>query len=228
MEIEETRRASALQAVRVSRRGFVLGGMAATVSLGMPVAAWAAPGDGSSAADKATVEKGQRAARALRSGQLSENGWLIESQANAGGGVWNRGIPGTPLSIDLSSSVAGNLLLYVTARLYKEVREFPQEGLVGFVGEGGRVHAQSNHRSGTAINLSFSMGRRVTGSFFTPSEVSLVEDIVSSTQGVIVWAGASGVPPARRNESYFDIAIGPDSPKALDVARRLTPWGVIK
>lgn len=226
----ESQACSSFRTEGVSRRVLMLGATSAALLGGFPSTAWAAPETGSLAADKEKARAAQQAARALRPGEVSENGWPIETRTNAGGGVWTRPVPGTSLSIDLSSSVAGSLLLYVIARVHKEVLELSQEDLVGFpdVTLKSHVRPRSNHRSGTAVNLSFSAGRRPRGSFFAPADASLIEEIVSSTQGVVAWGGSSRVRETQRNETYFDIAVGPDTSAALDVAKTLTPWGVLK
>lgn len=230
MESKESPSLSSGRSGGVSRRALMLSGMTGILAGGLPAVAWAAPGEKSLASNRARVEEGQRAVRALRPGEVSENGWPIETQANAGGSVWTRTVPGTSLSIELSSSVAGSLLLYVIARVHKEVMELPQEGLVGFLGQSilSQVRPRSNHRSGTAVNVSFSTGARTPGSFFAPPDTSLIEEIVSSTRGVVSWGGSPKVRGTQRNESYFDIAIGPENPSVLDVAMELSPWGVIK
>lgn len=160
----------------------------------------------------------QRAARdRVLAGRSSENGWPIEKGVGIGGSIWPWPIEGCDATWDGSISTLV-VMSHVVRRFHYEVEDVGQGELTGYIEPQGQVVGfESNHASGTAVDIkpaSFPKGAR--NGFYTHQKAAIL-DIVRECGGVVAWGGQMS--PVC--ESHFQIDVGPDDARLSTLVERL-------
>ncbi|WP_399888900.1 hypothetical protein ACGH7X_26565 [Streptomyces sp. BBFR51] len=189
----------------MSRRGLMGGGAGALAAVTLGSTAAAPP---AAAAPRAEPE--------WREG-TSANGWKVLAEADTeeylveGSGVTVRLAPGDP-------SV---LLLHVARRFHYEIDALRAGDLQGHGTSRLVSHPfESNHLSGTAMNIrprAYPLG---VGGGLYPAELVVIRDILAELDGTVAWGGDLPTP----KESHFAIALPPTHPKTKRVARTIRGW----
>ncbi|MEU1037562.1 hypothetical protein [Streptomyces sp. NPDC005907] len=152
----------------------------------------------------------------------SANGWEMEKVADGGGSVWTRPVAGTGLKVAVRIGDVQSVLVHVIRRFHYEVETLNAGDIVGY-GKPSRVLAarhESNHASGTAVDLlpgSYPVGAK--GGLF-PTQVDVIRDILADCEGVVAWGG--DLRPA--HEGHFEIRVGPGDPRLAAVAAKVRRW----
>ncbi|WP_329335913.1 M15 family metallopeptidase [Streptomyces sp. NBC_01352] len=189
----------------VSRRRFVGGGagILGVVTLGSVL----------SAAPAVAVPKSGREWRE----DSTANGWRVLTEADAE----EYRVEGSGLAIRLAAGDAAVLLLHVARRFHYEIDALRTGDLHGHSTSRLVNHPfESNHLSGTAINIrphAYPLG--VSGGLY-PAELVVIRDILAELGGTVAWGGDFTTP----KESHFEIALAPTHPKVKGVARTIRGW----
>ncbi len=189
----------------VSRRRFVGGGagILGVVTLGSVL----------SAAPAVAVPKAGREWRE----DSTANGWRVLTEADAE----EYRVEGSGLAIRLAAGDAAVLLLHVARRFHYEIDALRTGDLHGHSTSRLVNHPfESNHLSGTAINIrphAYPLG--VSGGLY-PAELVVIRDILAELGGTVAWGGDFTTP----KESHFEIALAPTHPKVKGVARTIRGW----
>ncbi|TYK50753.1 M15 family metallopeptidase [Actinomadura decatromicini] len=188
-------------------------------ALAAPASAAPGPGPKKEAALKKSIEK----ARArVETGRRSANGWSMEKRVDAGGSIWTKKVPGSDVSVALRIGDAAIVLTHVIRRFHYEIDTLENGDVVGFkpprlLFEHGW---ESNHSSGTAIDIRpgwYPDGAK--GGFF-PHELVTIRDILADCEGAVKWGGDFATPA----ESHFQIDVRPDDALLRKVADKLRGW----
>jgi|GEM_PF-6726263 hypothetical protein len=203
-----------------SRRGVAIIAAGAALTLAVPAISFAAPTSDEVRRQRdleRQARQGLQWEKRVRPGSRSANGWPIELEADAGGDVATRRIPGSEAAFTSASGAAATILLYVAQRIHYEVRPLTPGDVVGHFTSGTTGHGD-NHRSGTAIDIGSSWGdSRGRGAFYL-FEREVVQSIVSSTQGAVRWSGSAA---GNVNETHFEISMLPSNPRLGRIAESL-------
>lgn len=145
------------------------------------------------------------------------NGWKVLTEADAEEYL----VEGSGLAIRLAAGDAAVLLLHVARRFHYEIDALRIGDLHGHSPSRLVNHPfESNHLSGTAINIrphAYPLG--VSGGLY-PAEMVVIRDILAELGGTVAWGGDFTTP----KESHFEIALAPTHPKVKGVARTIRGW----
>ncbi|WP_231641413.1 M15 family metallopeptidase [Nocardia sp. NRRL S-836] len=201
-----------LEGVQVGRRTVLRAGagaaaVAAAASL-LPAVAFAAPEQHDPLAAKLS---------AVRSGELSANGWEVEKGFDIGGGVWLREVQGTGFSVPLRIGLAQALLHHVIRRYHYSVGTLRPGDVVGFLPHDRRQPAyQSNHASGTAVDIRPGAHPVGTRELF-PAQLTAIRSILNECRGLVAWGGDFRVP----DQAHFQIAVKPGDKRLATLVESL-------
>ncbi len=152
----------------------------------------------------------------VRPGPVSANGWPIERAPDAGGSVWTREIEGTGLLVATAIGDARTVLTHVIRRYHYEIATLKPGEVIGFRPYDRLPRGyQTNHASGTAIDIRPNAFPEGTRGGFLQSELTVIHSILDDSHGVLSWAGD------RSDEAHFHIAVGPDDPRLPALAAEL-------
>lgn len=158
------------------------------------------------------------------------NGWpLLDVTPDESGRdmLASTSVPGTGTVVTLRTGMPTALLVYVAQRFHYELASLAAERLPllsGFkprragVELGALSAGDSNHASGTALDILVGWYPRGTSGHFTAKELVVVRDILNQCAGLVRWGGDSTDDP---DEGHFEIAVGPDDPRLTDVTAPL-------
>jgi D-alanyl-D-alanine carboxypeptidase-like protein len=144
---------------------------------------------------------------------VSANGWPIGSSVRRS----VVGIEGSDATVELLDRAdVSAVLQYVARRFHYEVAALPPGGIAGFrpPAKFASQH-QSNHCSGTAIEVlpgHYPLG--VQAGLY-PWQVTVIRDIVAECRGVVRWGGDY---PRTADEGHFQIDVGPGDRRLADLA----------
>lgn len=187
--------------------------------IGGATAGLAAAGSPAVAATDGWAERQDAIRRRLRTGRTSLNGWPIENGADIGGAVWTRQVIGTEATAAVHVGAPEAVLLDVARRFHYSIGELRAGEAVGFRRTGPRVRGhETNHGSGTAIDLRPGWYPAGTRGAFGPAELAVLRGILTEYDGVVAWGGDFAI----AQESHFEIAVGPDDPRLVALHARLT------
>ncbi|MFJ6081381.1 hypothetical protein ACIQI8_08245 [Streptomyces sp. NPDC092369] len=193
------------------RRRVLRTGLGLTAAAGLTT--FVAPSPASASARSA--EEGPRAL------PTSANGWPMEPEADASGGIWTRQVPGSSVSVALRIGEAATVLVHVVRRYHYEVDTLVHGEVIGFRPADSALKGYAtNHASGTAVAIRptwYPDG--VKGGLF-PHQLAAVRDILKECQGVVAWGGDF----RRPNESHFQIDVPPSDPRLERLAARIRRW----
>lgn len=158
--------------------------------------------------------------RRIRTGATSANGWPMEKGADIGGAIWTRPVPGSDLQVAVRMGDVEAVLVYVVRRYHYEVDTLRPGEVVGFRSGAPRTGPASNYGSGTAVAIRPGWYPPGTTGDLRPHQRSVIADIVGSCRGVVRWGGAFRTP----HEAHFQIAVGPDDPRLVEVADLVRRW----
>ncbi|GAA3007606.1 hypothetical protein [Streptomyces fulvorobeus] len=148
-------------------------------------------------------------------GSRSANGWEILAEAAS------YGIEGSGRSVRLAGGDAATILLHVARRFHYEIDELRADDVRGHrTSRKVRESYESNHLSGTAIEIRrpvYPLGSK--GNFYE-QELVVIRDILVELDGAVAWGGDFATP----KESHFEIALKPGHPKIKGVARKIEGW----
>ncbi|MEU3186901.1 M15 family metallopeptidase [Streptomyces sp. NPDC006923] len=156
----------------------------------------------------------------------SDNGWPVDTAPNSGGSVWTRPVPGASFDVDVSIGDVETVLVHVVRRFNYEIDTLRPGDVVGFrpfgkVKKG--LEYQTNHSSGTAIDIRpdwYPVG--VAGGFY-PQELAVIRDILAECEGVVTWGGDFPTP----DESHFQIDVPPSSDRLKLLAAKIRNWNSV-
>lgn len=162
----------------------------------------------------------QAAGPTALTGELSPNGWPVNTRANLDGGVWTRPVPGNPFELDLFIGDAETILVHVVRRFSYEIDALVPGEVVAFR-EPSRLHGyELNHASGTAVDIRpghYPPGAR--GGFY-PHQLAVVRDVLADCEGVVRWGGDFETP----DEAHFQIDLPPGDERVHAVAEKIRGW----
>ena len=153
------------------------------------------------------------------SSPVSDNGWPIEAKADAGGSVWNRSVPGTPIVFEVRIGNVESIFSHLIRRYHYEVDMLREGDVVGFQ-LSSQVRDSSNHRSGTAVDIRPSWYPAGTSGGYSALQVKALNSILADYEGLVEWGGSANA----MDESHFSIVVGPDDERLEHIAHRLEGW----
>lgn len=210
----------------LSRRFFFRGVIGV---IGAASASWAVSSPASASAAGAVAGDSSRRS----SVRYSANGWpVLVGENRAGRKVeqeedlsWAPAwlISGSSANVTLRIGEVATVLLHVAARFHYEIGTLEDGDVVGYLplGDTRLSAAESNHSSGTAIDIKpgwYPSGAR--GGFF-PQELAVIRDILDECEGVVQWGGDVDRAPA---EGHFEIGVPPGDIRLVRVAEKIQGW----
>jgi hypothetical protein len=208
-----------------TRRTFVRSAFGVVLAAGsgvlptQPAYAGTAP---SSRLSKSGAALAQRDAERVQPGQKSSNGWTINQAADAGGSVWTRPVSGTGFDVQVAMGDVETILVHCVRRFHYEIDSLRPGDVVGFKSPGTVKGYETNHASGTAVDIrpgSYPPG--VAGGFY-PYQVDVIRDVLADCDGVLKWGGDFAVP----DEAHFQIDLPPTDERVRRLADKLRNWRV--
>jgi hypothetical protein len=195
----------------VARRSILLAATSAAAVIGTEVL-FALPATAERAAGKPVPP-----AKDALTGKNSPNGWPINIDADAGGGVWTRPLVGTGSTVEIAFGDAEMILLHVARRFHYEIDTLRPHDVIGFRKPADLKGYQLNHASGSAIDIRpghYPIG--VRGGFF-PAELEAIRDILADCEGLVRWGGDFHLP----DEAHFELTAPPTDARVLQLAADL-------
>ncbi|MGO1057260.1 M15 family metallopeptidase [Crossiella sp. CA198] len=203
---------------KLTRRTVLRAGVAAVAvaGLGTVFATTARATDREPAAAKA---KERARARVLVGGR-SANGWEMEAGADIGGSIWTRPITGSPVTVALRIGAVAVVLTHVVRRFHYEIGALNSGEALGYQEEASVTGYETNHASGTAVDLRPGWYRPGVSGGFLPAELVVLRDVLRDCEGIVSWGGDR----VRPDEGHFQIEVGPDDPRLAKVAAKIQDW----
>jgi D-alanyl-D-alanine carboxypeptidase-like protein len=151
--------------------------------------------------------------------RVSANGWPIESSVGPSHDVQELRLVGTPAHVRLRLPDVATILVHVVRRLHYEVAALDAGQVVGFRPASVlRTRHESNHASGTAVDVRREWYPAGTRGGFSATETVVIRDILAECEGIVRWGGDYRYSP---DESHFQIDVLPTDPRLPKLARRL-------
>jgi hypothetical protein len=199
--------------IGVTRRSVLIGAAAAVA---LTLAPTPAKADGGAADPYRRRYEDLR--KRIRPGSHSANGWAIETAADEGGSIWTKAVPGTGVEVAIADGVPAALIGYLLQRFHYDVRPLTQADVLGFKKPHRGLRAsETNHASGTAVDIYSAQLVRGRSDGYFPQEVRAIRTILRDLEGAIVWGGDFRQP----DQSHFEIAAGPGDERLAALAQRL-------
>lgn len=205
----------------LSRRAILRAGAVAAVAVGAG-ALFVAPAlaQGPTAPAAGPTEPAAEARARVFTGMPSANGWEMEKGSDIGGSVWTRPIPGSPVTAQLRLGDVAVVLVHVVRRFHYEIGTLQRGEVIGFKSPDGLTGHESNHASGTAIDIRPGWYPPGASGGFTMHELAVLRDVLADCDGVVGWGGDLAV----SDEGHFQIQVGPDDPRLAGVAAKIRDW----
>ncbi|MGP3965825.1 M15 family metallopeptidase [Nonomuraea sp. 3N208] len=132
-------------------------------------------------------------------------------------------ISGSSANVTLRLGEVATILLHVAARFHYEIGTLVDGDVVGHrpLGNTRLSAAESNHSSGTAIDIKpgwYPSGAK--GGFF-PNEKAVIRDILTECEGLVQWGGDSD---QALSEGHFQIGVPPGDIRLGQVAEKIQGW----
>jgi hypothetical protein len=156
-----------------------------------------------------------------RTGGTSANGWPAQPGGEAGDAVRTIRVPGTDVSVAVLGGDVAVVLVHVIRRFHYEIDQL-RHGEVGGHRAAGvfPTRHETNHASGTAVDIRADWYPPGTRNGFFPHESDVIRDILADCEGVVRW-GADLTPV---DESHFQIDVAPDDARLRHVASKIRGW----
>jgi len=151
---------------------------------------------------------------------LSANGWPVDAASNSGGCVWSRPVAGTGFDVDVAIGDAEVVLVHVVRRFHYEIDTLLPGEVVGFKRPGQVSGYETDHASGTAVDIRPGHYPPGVRGGFTAQEVEVIRDILAECDGVVRWGGDLEAP----DEAHFWIGVPPGDERLRTVVARLRAW----
>jgi hypothetical protein len=208
----------------LSRRTLLRSAAAASAVTGLMVAVAPASSAARSRVDRRAVERlaasRRRALARIRAGHRSANGWEVETVADDGGAIWTRPVAGSEASVAVRIGAAETVLLHVVRRWNYEVSSLLAGDVVGFRPVGRGRGPESDHGSGTAVDILPGSLPAGTRDGLLPAQVAVVRDILEDCEGVVRWGGDARTP----HQAHFALAVPPGNRELARVAAKIRTW----
>lgn len=154
-------------------------------------------------------------------GQNSANGWEMQKGTDIGGAIWTRPVAGTEFSVAVHIGDVEVVLLHVIRRFHYEIDTLRAGEVVGFRPPGRTLTGyQTNHASGTAIDIRPGWYPAGSKGNFAGYELAVIRDILTDCKGVITWGGDLHKP----DEAHFQINIPPTDQRLTKLADKIRNW----
>jgi hypothetical protein len=175
----------------LSRRTLLRSAAAASAVTGLTVAVAPASSAARSRVDRRAIQRlaasRRRALARIRAGHRSANGWEVETVVDDGGAIWTRPVAGSEASVAVRIGAAETVLLHVVRRWNYEVSSLLAGDVVGFRPVGRGRGPESDHGSGTAVDILPGSLPAGTRDGLLPAQVAVVRDILEDCEGVVRW-----------------------------------------
>ena len=200
----------------VSRRSVLKYGLGAA-GAGVLVVSQASPAVAAPAASGSRVCDAQEWRAA---GQVtSANGWTIGPTATSVG-ARTVAVEGSDVTVAVRSGEVATVLLYVVRRFHYEIDSLRPGEVIGFTAaDRFPTRHQSNHMSGTAVDIRpgwYPLG--VSGEF-SPIQITIIRDIIAVCDGVVRWGGDYR---HSADEGHFQIDVPPGSAALSTAASKIS------
>jgi len=196
---------------RLSRRMVLRSGVGAAAVLGL--AAVLAPA--ATAATSSAVAEPK-----IATGRKSANGWDMETGPDIGGAIWTAAVPGSGCSVALRIGAATAVLVHVARRFHYEIGSLDLGGIVSFKDPANLTGYETNHASGTAIDIRPGWYPAGVRGNFLKHEVAVIRDVLRECGGVVGWGGDFAQP----DEGHFQIDVGPGDARLARLVDQLRHW----
>ncbi|AHH98896.1 M15 family metallopeptidase [Kutzneria albida] len=202
----------------LSRRTVLRSGAAAVAAVGLSTV-FATTARATDSKPSASTAADQARARVL-TGEHSANGWAIEKGADIGGSIWTRPIPGSPVTAALRIGDVAVVLVHVVRRFHYEIGTLNRGEVVGYKSPSTVTGYETNHASGTAVDIRPGWYPPGVRGGFLPHELTALRDVLGDCEGVVGWGGDRSHP----DEGHFQIEVGPGDPRLAKVAAKIRGW----
>jgi hypothetical protein len=208
----------------LSRRTLLRSAAAASAVTGLTVAVAPASSAARSRVDRRAIQRlaasRRRALARIRAGHRSANGWEVETVVDDGGAIWTRPVAGSEASVAVRIGAAETVLLHVVRRWNYEVSTLRAGDVVGFRPVGRGRGPESDHGSGTAVDILPGSLPAGTRDGLLPAQVAVVRDILEDCEGVVRWGGDARTP----HQAHFALAVPPGNRELARVAAKIRTW----
>jgi hypothetical protein len=151
--------------------------------------------------------------------RVSANGWPIESAVGPSQNVQELRLVGTPAHVRLRLADVATILMHVVRRFHYDVAALDAGQVVGFrPGSVLSTRHESNHASGTAVDIRREWYPAGTRGGFSATELVVIRDILAESEGIVRWGGDYRYSP---DESHFQIDVPPTDARVSALARKL-------
>jgi hypothetical protein len=145
----------------------------------------------------------------------------MQKGADIGGAIWTRPVAGTEFTVATHIGDVEVVLLHVIRRFHYEIDTLRAGEVIGFRPPGRTLTAyQTNHASGTAIDIRPGWYPIGTKNNLTTYELAVVRDILTDCTGVVAWGGDF----RRPDEAHFQINVPPSDQRQTKLADKIRSW----
>ena len=148
----------------------------------------------------------------------SSNGWFMEAGSDAGGTIWTTAVQGIRSKMAVRVGDVETVFNHLVRRYHYEVDTLNEAEIVVFKDfKGALSEYESNHASGTAIDIRpgwFPLG---SSDGFGEVQLGTLKNILEEFDGIVVWGGNFDVP----DQGHFEIAVPPEDSRLQAIANAI-------